>query len=309
MAAAVAKPTLLVLAAGIGSRYGGLKQIDPVGPGGEVVLDYSVYDAMRAGFGRVVFVIRRDIRDAFESAILARFSRRVDCACVFQELDALPPGHGVPAGRAKPWGTGHAVLVAADAVREPFAVINADDFYGAASFRLLHDFLAERRRPAALPSEYALVGFRLRNTLSEHGHVARGVCTRDAAGLLTGIRERTRIVREGGEVADVPADGPREALDPDAVVSMNMWGFTPALFPCLRTQFEAFLASEGASATREFYLPAAVDRLIRDGAAVCRVLDTPEEWFGVTYPADKPRVVDSIRRRIAAGAYPERLWA
>lgn len=301
------KPTLLVLAAGIGSRYGGLKQIDPVGPGGEVVLDYSVYDALRAGFGRVVFVIRRDIRDAFESNILSRFRGHIDSACVFQELDALPPGHRVPEGRSKPWGTGHAVLVAADAVREPFAVINADDFYGRNSFRLLHDFLVARR--ATKPADYALVGFRLCNTLSEHGHVARGLCACNSQGQLTGIRELTRIISENGEVANVPADGPRERLDPEAIISMNMWGFDPSLFAPLERLFGEFLTAEGSSAAREFYLPAAVDRLIGEGAATCRVLNTPDEWFGVTYPDDKPRVVESIRRRIAAGEYPERLWA
>lgn len=300
------KPTLLVLAAGMGSRYGGLKQIDPVGPGGEVVLDYSVFDALRAGFGRAVFVIRRDIREAFETAILARFRDRIDCTCVFQELDALPPGVAVPAGRTKPWGTGHAVLAAADAVHDPFAVINADDFYGRHSFALLRDFLAADH--PATPDACALVGFRLRNTLSEHGHVSRGVCTCDAEGRLTGIRERTRIVAEGGGVADVSPEGAREPLDPDALVSMNMWGFSPSLFPHLRRLFADFLSAEGPPATREFYLPAAVDRLIAEGAATCRVLSTPDAWFGVTYPADKPHVVASIRQRIDAGDYPERLW-
>lgn len=301
------KPALVVLAAGIGSRYGGLKQLDPVGPGGEVVLDYSVFDAQRAGFGRMVFVIRRDIADAFGSAILVRFRDRVECACVFQDLDALPAGYAVPAGRTKPWGTGHAVLAAAGAVREPFAVINADDFYGRNSFIRLHDFLAAAHDPTH--ETCALVGFRLRNTLSEHGHVSRGVCACDGAGHLTGIRERTRIVADGGDVADVSPEGVREPLDPDALVSMNMWGFAPSMFTHLRRLFTDFLGDGGVSPTREFYLPAAVDRLIAEGAATCRVLTTPDTWFGVTYPADKPRVVSSIRGRIAAGDYPERLWA
>jgi hypothetical protein len=279
-----------------------------VGPGGEVVLDYSVYDALRAGFSRVVFVIRRAIQAPFEDAILSRFRNRLETACVFQELDALPEGFRVPDGRRKPWGTGHAVLVAADAVREPFAVINADDFYGAASFRALRTFLAGADLPDA-DANYALVGFRLRNTLSEHGDVARGVCACDAAGNLARIEELTRIRRDaGGGVFNTGADGVRLSLDPDAHVSMNMWGFTPTVFAGLRNRFTAFLTAHGQAPTSEFYLPAAVDGLIRGGQARCRVLDTPSRWFGVTYPEDKPDVVRSIKSLIAAGEYPERLW-
>ncbi|MBL9202851.1 MAG: NTP transferase domain-containing protein [Opitutaceae bacterium] len=307
-------PTLVVLAAGMGSRYGGLKQIDPVGPGGETVLDYAVFDAARAGFGRVVFVIRRDFEALFREKIGARYAGRIAVDYVFQALDALPADFAAPAGREKPWGTGHAVWCARDAVRENFAVINADDFYGADSFAQLARFLG-----AARGGDFAMVGFRLANTLSEHGLVSRGVCAA-AAGELRSIVEHTGIA---------PAEvGAGRKFSGDEIVSMNCWGFTPALFAGLDGQFREYLETyvgrvpspgseargEGTPPTAnplkaEFYLPAAVSTMIGRGVARVRVLPTESAWFGVTYREDKPRVEAAIRELVRAGRYPARLWA
>jgi len=290
-------PTLLVLAAGMGSRYGGLKQIDPVGPTGETVLDYAVFDARRAGFGRVVFVIRRDFEKLFREKIGARYEGRIAIDYVFQSLDALPAGFTVPAGREKPWGTGHAVWCARDAVRENFAAINADDFYGADSFVQLANFLGETHGAQA-----AMVGFRLANTLSEHGAVSRGVCEADAAGALRSIAERTGIL--AGEVGA----GPGKKFSGDELVSMNCWGFTPALFGALDAQLREFLAASGGDAKAEFYLPAAVSEQIARGQASVRVLPTASAWFGVTYREDKPRVTAAIAELVRRGVYPEKLF-
>lgn len=290
---------LVVLAAGMGSRYGGLKQLDPVGPGGETMLDYSVYDALRAGFSKVVFVIRRDFEDAFRERIVAKYAGRIAVECVFQSLDALPAGLSVPPGREKPWGTGHAAWCAREAVKEPFAVINADDFYGADSYRALAGFL---RRAA--PNEAAMVGFRLKNTLSEAGAVSRGICQADTAGKLLSVTERSGILPE-----QVRADG---ELRPDSLVSMNCWGFTPAVFPLLEEELVACLTrdmSHAGAAKAEFYLPSAVSNLIARGRLVADVLPSESSWFGVTYKEDKPRVVASICTLIDAGLYPEHLWA
>ena len=309
-------PTLLVLAAGMGSRYGGLKQIDPVGPAGETVLDYAVFDARRAGFGRVVFVIRRDFEEIFRTQIGAKYAGRIAVDYVFQSLDALPPGFAAPAGREKPWGTGHAVWCAREAVRGNFAVINADDFYGADSFAQLAKFLAVEkidrgfdpmsghRPPRTTAAQFAMVGFRMANTLSEHGAVSRGVCMRDAAGNLAGITERHGITP-----AEVGAGKPYAA---DDIVSMNCWGFTPQLFAGLDAQFREFLAvNTGAAANpnAEFYLPAAVSVMIARGAAAVRVLPTDGAWFGVTFREDKPRVVAAVAELVRAGKYPAALWA
>lgn len=294
------KPTLLVLAAGMGSRYGGLKQIDPVGPNGETIIDYSIYDAMRAGFGKVVFVIRRDIEDQFRKIIGARFEKKVAVEYVFQELDKLPAGCARPPNRTKPWGTGQAILMAADAVREPFAAVNADDFYGATSFRVLAEHLGSGS------GEFAMVGFILRNTLSEFGSVARGVCKTNAGGFLESVTEMTKIEREGTGAKTVGPDGKALALTGDETVSMNMWGFTPALFGDLQKQFIGFLAKHGTEEKSEFYIPAAVNDLVRAGSARVIVLRTPDPWFGVTYREDRPVVVDGIRKLIARGDYPEK---
>jgi NDP-sugar pyrophosphorylase family protein len=293
------QPTLLVLAAGMGSRYGGLKQIDPVGPSGETVLDYAVFDALRAGFGRVVFVIRRDFEAQFRKAIGDHYAGRIAVDYVFQALDMLPEEFARPAGREKPWGTGHAVWCARESVHEPFAVINADDFYGADSFRQLAEFLARPAAPNAAV-ECAMVGFRLANTLSEHGAVSRGLCTAGSDGRLESITECTGIL--AGEV------GPGRTYTGDEIVSMNCWGFGTALFAGLDAQFREFLTAHGGEPKAEFYLPAAVSALIARGEATVRVLPTTSTWFGVTYREDKPRVTASILERVRRGDYPEKLF-
>jgi dTDP-glucose pyrophosphorylase len=297
------KPTLLVLAAGIGSRYGGLKQIDPIGPGGESIIDYSVFDALRAGFGKLVFVIRREIERPFKEFIGSRFEGRMEVDYVFQELSKLPPGFSAPANRQKPWGTGHALLTGAEVIREPFAVINADDFYGMNSFQMLGQHLASQT------PEYAMVGFVLRNTLSEFGSVARGVCQTRPDGYLEGVEEVTRIERDGDAAKYTDADGQVRALSGDEVVSLNLWGFTPSIFEYLRRELVSFLKEHGASEKAEFFIPSVVNTLVANGEAQLRVLRTPDSWFGVTYREDRPRVIQSVRELIRRGDYPERLWA
>jgi len=291
------EPTLLVMAAGIGSRYGGLKQLDAVGPGGETIIDYSIYDALQTGFARLAFVIRRDIEAPFREAIGRKFEKRTVVEYIFQELDRLPSGFIVPAGRTKPWGTTHAILLAEEAVREPFAAINADDFYGRASFQAMADFLRAGGR------DYAMVGYTLRNTLSDHGSVSRGICACDADGYLQTVTELTNIEKQG---RGARAEG--RTLDGDEVVSMNFWGFTPALFPQLRKPFEEFLRRHGRNPKSECYIPTTINELVASGAARVKVLRTPASWFGVTYKEDKPRITEGIRQLIARGDYPEKLW-
>ena len=295
------KRTLLVLAAGMGSRYGGLKQIDPVGPGGETIIDYSVYDAMRAGFDQLVFVIRRDIEEAFRESIGRRFEQRIAVKYVFQELNSLPPGEAVPPNRRKPWGTGHAILMAADAVQEPFGVINADDFYGAQSFQLLAGHLQPDN------PNYAMVGFVLRNTLSDFGSVARGVC-QVKGGCLENIREIVGIEKFGPTVRYRNGTGEYQALTGDEMVSMNMWGFNPDIFEHLRREFGEFLSVRGADEKAEFYIPSVVNGLIATGKKRVMVLPTDAAWFGVTYREDRPLVVEGIKQLVRRGDYPERLW-
>ncbi len=293
--------TLLVLAAGMGSRYGGLKQIDPVGANGETIIDYSIYDALRAGFQRVVFVIRRDIERQFREMIGSRFENKIRVEYVFQELDKLPAGFAVPANRTKPWGTGQAILTAADAIPGPFAAINADDFYGANSFHVL----AEHFRSGTV--DFAMVGFVLRNTLSEFGSVARGVCSTAHDGFLESVTEITKIERDGtGAVTRAP-DGKVLRLTGDEMVSMNMWGFTPLLFGELRERFAGFLRSHGTEEKSEFYIPSAVNEIVQARRARVKVLRTPDSWFGVTYREDRSFVVEGIRKLIARGDYPARL--
>ncbi|HZL80070.1 MAG TPA: sugar phosphate nucleotidyltransferase [Candidatus Limnocylindrales bacterium] len=297
------KPTLLVLAAGMGSRYGGLKQIDPVGPAGETIIDYSIYDAMRAGFGKLVFVIRKDIEQQFREIIGTRFEKRIAVEYVFQELDKLPAGYSLPAGRTKPWGTTHAILMADGVIKEPFAAINADDFYGAEAYRLL------ARHLTAGTIDYAMVGFILRNTLSDFGSVARGVCRVDENNHLKSVVEMMKIERAGGGAKNTDAAGQITQLTGDEAVSMNFWGFTPALFPQLKTQFDAFLKKSGHELKSECYIPSTVNDLVLAGQAKVKVLRTNDCWFGVTYREDRPQVVESIRQLIAQGQYPEKLWA
>jgi UTP-glucose-1-phosphate uridylyltransferase len=295
-------PALLVLAAGMGNRYGGLKQIDAVGPCGETIIDYSIYDALRAGFGKVVFVIRRDIEEAFRQAVGARFEKHIAVEYVFQELDRLPQGFSVPVGRTKPWGTLHAVLMAADKISEPFAIINADDFYGSEGYRALAQHLQSGT------TDYAMVGFVLRNTLSDFGAVSRGMCRVDGDGFLQGVVELTNIERDGAHARNTEASGRITTLSGDEVVSMNMWGFTPHVFGQFREHFQRFLRSSGPDIKSESYLPSTVNELVLDGQARIKVLRTNDLWAGVTYREDHPRVVETIRRLVDRGDYPKRLW-
>ncbi|HKF49479.1 MAG TPA: sugar phosphate nucleotidyltransferase [Terracidiphilus sp.] len=297
------QPTLLVMAAGMGSRYGGLKQIDPLGPAGETIIDYSIYDAQRAGFAKLVFVIRKDIEEPFKETVGARFEKRMPVEYVFQELDKIPAPFAVPNGRTKPWGTTQAVLMAADAIREPFAVINADDFYGAESYRVLAEHLTSGC------ADYAMVGFVLRNTLSDFGSVARGVCRVSPEGFLDRIEELTNIERDGDAAKNTAPDGTLTRLSGNEPVSMNFWGFTPAIFPQLRDVFQRFLEKCAADLKAESYVPMAVGELQSAGLARVKVLHTRGSWFGVTYREDRPRVVESVRRLIDAGEYPGALWA
>jgi NDP-sugar pyrophosphorylase family protein len=289
--------TLVVLAAGMGSRYGGLKQIDPMGPSGETVLDYTVHDAVRAGFGRVLFIIRRDFADAFRASVGGRFEGKIEVDYAFQQLDMLPDGFAVPAGREKPWGTGHAVWCAREQLNGPFAVVNADDFYGANSLRALADFL--RAESGGLPT-YAMVGFPLGNTLSENGAVSRGVCAVGDDGFLRNIEEHTGIL--ASEV------GAGKRYEPSTPVSMNCWGFSAREFlPQLDQMWREFVAARGSESKAEFYLPAAVNSLVQAGAARVKVLPTTDNWFGVTYREDKPHVQAALAALVAAGAYPSPL--
>lgn len=301
------KPTLLLMAAGMGSRYGGLKQVEPMGPGGESLVDYAVYDALRAGFGRVVFVVRREIEGDFRETVLARVGERAEAELVFQDLRDLPAGAGEvdAAQRSKPWGTAHAVWSAREAIAEPFAVLNADDYYGPEAFQLLADHL----RRADGDSAYAVVGYRLADTLSEHGTVARGILERDGRGRLTRVVERTQVSRgEDGRVADRPAGGTPVDLDADADVSMNIWGFRPGVFAQLEAQLSAFLRERGGEANGELYLPDCVGELVAEGQAEVKVLSTRGQWFGVTYAADADSVRDRLRALVADGTYPPALW-
>lgn len=305
------KPTLVVLAAGMGSRYGGLKQVDPVGPGGETLMDYAVYDALQAGFGRIVFVIRREFGELFRASVGARYTASIPVDYVYQALDDLPPGLRLSGDRTKPWGTAHAVRAARDAVREPFAAINADDFYSRDAFVRLAGFLTGPTvRASTGAAQFAMVGFRLRQTLSEHGSVARGVCRVTPEGRLQSVREMTRLVAlADGRAENREIEGQPEALAGDELVSLNMWGFTPALFAFLEPRFAAWLAQQADNPKAEWYLPFVVDELIRSGEAEVQVLPTGASWFGVTYREDKPRVTAAIAELVAGGHYPSRLWS
>ncbi|MCA1963819.1 MAG: nucleotidyltransferase [Prosthecobacter sp.] len=300
------KPTLLILAAGMGSRYGGLKQLDAMGPSGEVVLDYSVFDAIRAGFGKVVFVIRRDFEEQFRAQVGAKFGDKIAVEYAFQDLNDLPEGFTVPEGRTKPWGTAHALLAAEKVVHEPFLMINADDFYGRDAFAKIAADLTTPR-PADGKSHYSMVGYYLKNTLSEHGSVSRGVCTRDAQGMLSSVLEMTKIFKTSTGAENRETDPP-VPLTGEEIVSMNFFGFTPDLFSHLRAAFTAFLQASGTDLKAECYAPKVVNDLIQSGQAEVRVLESGDSWFGVTYPEDKADVVAAIRALVEAGAYPPSLW-
>ena len=301
------KPTLVVLAAGMGSRYGGLKQVDPVGPSGEALLDYSVFDAIRGGFGKVVFVIRKDIEEAFRTQVGSKYEGLVPVDYCFQDINDLPAPYKVPEGRTKPWGTAHAVRAARDVVKEPFAVINADDFYGRDSFAKLGEFLSQSGEDAASPLHFAMAGYRLDLTLSENGSVARGICDVAADGTLKGVTEMTKLVKAGDTAENQENPESPVKIPLDARVSMNCWGFTPKLFTELEDRFATFLAARGTEMKSEWYIPFVVDELIKEGKADCKVLPTDSRWFGVTYREDKPYVVSEIAKLVEAGEYPTNL--
>lgn len=298
------KPTLFVLAAGMGSRYGGLKQIDGLGPSGETIMDYSVYDALRAGFGKVVFVIRKDFEEAFRKAVISKYADKVPCEVCFQSVDSVPEGCTYNPERTKPWGTNHAVLMAKDLIKEPFAVINADDFYGRESFQVLADYL---KSVEGTTGKYCMVGYRVANTLSENGSVSRGVCATDENGYLTDVVERTKIEKVGDKII-YTEDGVDTEISPNSPVSMNMWGFTPEYFDYVEKAFVEFLKTRGQELKSEFYIPTLVNDMIRSGEATCKVLDTTSKWFGVTYAEDRPQVVMKINNLVKEGIYPEKLF-
>ncbi len=299
------KPTLIVLAAGMGSRYGGLKQVDAVGPNDETIIDYSVFDALRAGFGKVVFVIRKDIENDFLEVFGKHFDGKVPYEIVFQELDMLPKGIACPPDRVKPWGTAHAVWVCRNVVKEPFAVINADDFYGANAFSVLAKALAN---PSLQEGEYFMVGYHLKNTLSDQGSVSRGVCTVDQNSFLSDVVERTHIERIDSDVKFKNESGDMVNVDENSLVSMNFWGFTPNFFGHIDSMLNEFLSGSLANPKAEFYIPTVVNHLIKNGNATCKVLPTTSQWFGVTYPGDKPVVMNSLKQLVEKGEYPSPLF-
>lgn len=302
------KPTLLLLAAGMGSRYGGLKQLDELGPNGETIMDYSIYDAIKAGFGKIVFVIRKDFEQEFREKVLSKYEGHIPAEVCYQSLDALPEGFTVPEGREKPWGTNHAVMMAKDLIHEPFCVINCDDFYNRDSFMVIGKFLADL--PDNSTNTYAMVGFRVGNTLSENGTVARGVCSKDENDLLTTVVERTEIMRVDGKVSYKDENGEWVAIEDNTPVSMNMWGFTPDYFAHSDAYFKQFLSDpkNQANPKAEFFIPLMVNELVNNGTSTVKVLDTTSKWFGVTYSADRQATVDRIQALVNEGVYPNKLF-
>ena len=300
------KPTLFVLAAGMGSRYGGLKQLDPLGPQGQTIMDYSIYDAIQAGFGKVVFVIRKDFEQDFRDKILSKYEGHIPVEVVFQSTDKLPEGYTCPADRSKPWGTNHAVLMGNEVIKEPFAVINADDFYGRDAFRVIAEDLM---RPRDRKGDYSMVGFRVGNTMTENGSVSRGVCSTSDDGLLTGVVERTAIsYAPDGSIVFTDEEGKEQKLEPNTPVSMNLWGFTPDYFDYSDREFRHFLDEKISVPKSEFFIPLVIDTLIKNGEATVKVLDTDSKWFGVTYSADRPGVVEKLAALHADGTYPDKMF-
>ncbi len=299
------KPTLLILAAGMGSRYGSLKQIDQLGPSGETIIDYSVYDAVRAGFGKVVFVIRRSIEEEFKEVFLNRFGNKIEVDFVLQELENVPEGITYSKGREKPWGTGQAILVAAEKIREPFIAINADDFYGVEAFKAAAGYLTQISN--LQQNEYCMIGYQLKNTLSEFGSVSRGICETDQQQFLQTVTERTSIRRTGEKIV---AEEQQEKIElkADSLVSMNFWGFTPAIFEFLKEKFRIFIEQNANQPKAEFYIPVVVNELIQEGRARVKVLTSAGKWFGVTYKEDREKVMQAIARQVESGQYPEKLW-
>ncbi|MGB4414603.1 MAG: nucleotidyltransferase [Paludibacter sp.] len=299
------KPTLFVLAAGMGSRYGGLKQLDGLGPNGETIMDYSIYDAIKAGFGKVVFVIRQSFEADFKAVVVDKFKNLIDVNIVFQDITDVPEGCSYNPQREKPWGTNHAVLMGKDVIKEPFAVINADDFYGQESFAILADFL---RSVEGKQNEYCMVGYHVGNTLSESGSVSRGICVVDENNYLQNVVERTHIEEKAGTIIYLDENGEEVAIPANTPVSMNMWGFTPDYFDYSLEYFKDFLAEKGQELKSEFYIPLAVNNLIVQKRVTCKVLDTPSKWFGVTYAEDRSQVVIKINELIRKGIYPSQLF-
>ena len=302
----VDKPALLILAAGMGSRYGGMKQTDAFGPSGETITDYSIYDAIHAGFGKIVFVISPGMVEDFKANYIKKFPASLKVDYVTQSIDKVPAGIEVPESRIKPWGTAHAVLMAENVISEPFAVINADDFYGRESYKLMYDFLS--RTSEDVPGQYCMVGFKLSKTVSRFGSVSRGICNVNDHGFLTEIVERTKVMVKGERIIYEDGDGSEHLLGPDDPVSMNLFGFTPDFFNHINHSFEIFVRENLHNPKAELYIPFVVDNLIRKGIARMSVLQTPESWFGVTYQEDKPHVLNMIEGLVKNGVYPDSLW-
>lgn len=292
----------------MGSRYGGLKQLDGLGPHGETIMDYSIYDAIQAGFGKIVFVIRKDFEEQFREKVLSKYEGHILAELVFQGIDALPEGFTVPEGREKPWGTNHAVLMAKDVINEPFCVINCDDFYNRDCFKVIGKYLADL--PEGAKNDYAMVGFRVGNTLSENGTVSRGVCSTNKEGHLTTVVERTKIERRDGKVQYLDDNGSWVTVDDNTPVSMNVWGFTPDYLDYSEEYFKEFLSDPRNMENKksEYFIPMMVNKLITDGTATVKVLDTTSTWFGVTYPEDREGVVERIKRLVDEGVYPSKLF-
>ena len=302
------RPVLAVMAAGMGSRYKGLKQIDPVGKNGEIIIDFSLYDAWKAGFRKVVFIIKEELEDSFRQVIGDKVSKFMEVEYAFQSIDDLPEGYSIPEGRVKPWGTGHAILSCRNLINGPFAVINADDYYGREAYQLIYDYLVSNQDDEKY--RYAMVGYTLENTMTDHGHVARGVCEVSEDGYLNDINERTRIEKRNGK-SQYTEDGKNWVTIPEgSIVSMNLWGFTSSFLKELEEKFPIFLnrSLKENPLKGEFFLPSVVDSLLKEDKATAKVLHTPDKWFGVTYREDKPLVVAALQKMHDSGVYPQKLW-
>jgi NDP-sugar pyrophosphorylase family protein len=302
------KPTLVIMAAGMGSRYGGLKQIEPIGPNGEIIMDYSIYDAIQAGFGKIVIIIKEENEKVFRETIGNKIEEHAQVVYVYQKLSLLPEGYEVPKDRIKPWGTAHAILCCKDVVDTPFAVINADDFYGSSSFQKIHDYLLESKDTDTC-YQYSMIGYQLEKTLTKNGHVARGICQRDENGLLLSVVERTKIQQIDDKIQYTEDDKTWVTLPKDSTVSMNVWGFTPSIFGEIEQKFKEFLDEHKEDNLKaEFYIPSVVDALILENKAKVKVLDTDEQWYGVTYIQDKTLVKEAIAKMVDESLLAKSLW-
>jgi dTDP-glucose pyrophosphorylase len=300
------KPALLILAAGIGSRYGGMKQIDQVGPSGEAIIDYSLYDAIRAGFGKIVFVIRKDIENDIREFLKHKLTGKIKMEFVHQELDMIPEGYICPPDRIKPWGTAHAIWVAGNAIKEPFVAINADDFYGRGSYMKMADYLISHSQ--ANSTDFCMIGYQIQNTLSDFGSVSRGICEADERSNLKAVVERTEIFRKNGGIVYRDENAREVPLSAETLVSMNIWGFTPSIFTHIEQQFSEFIRKNISNIKAELYIPKIVNEIIKNGKANVKILPATDEWFGVTYKEDKPLAIQNIRKLIEQGVYPDNLW-